>query len=146
MEIRLLDGNNLDSKHYEELFYLADKWWKEISTIPLSKESVYNLIDSLKDTSLFYVDKSNRLVAYVGIVIHPHIFNNEFNSLDVISFIIRDECRNSKLFLKIMKDISTLAYKYNIVEYSISFFDNIKEKSMFKLGFNKKETVYSKVI
>ena len=145
MEIQLRRGDELTSANYEEIFVLANEWWSEISNIPLNKEDVFNLIERLKDTSLFYF-KDDKVIAYVGCLIIPHIFNRDYVTCNVISLVINENFKNTRLFYRMLKDIDMLAKEYKINNFTITFFDNIKEKNLIKLGYIKKASEYVKEV
>ena len=143
MEIQLRRGNELTLANYEEIFILANEWWSEISNIPLNKEDVFSLIDRLKDTSLFYF-KENKIIAYVGCLIIPHIFNRDYITCHVLSLVINKDFKNTRLFYRILKDLDLLAKDNNAKNISITFFDNIKEKNLIRLSYARKAKEYNK--
>ena len=138
MEIQLRRGNELTLANYEEIFVLANEWWREISNIPLNKEDVFNLIERLKDTSLFYF-KSDKVIAYVGCLIIPHIFNRDYITCHVLSLVIDKAFKNTKLFYRILKDLDLLAKDNNAKNISITFFDNL-----IRLSYIRKAKEYNK--
>lgn len=143
MEIQLRRGNELTLANYEEIFVLANEWWRKISNIPLNKEDVFSLIDRLKDTSLFYF-KSDKVIAYVGCLIIPHIFNRDYITCHVISLVIDKDFKNTRLFYRILKDLDLLAKDNNAKNISITFFDNVKEKNLIRLSYARKAKEYNK--
>lgn len=143
MEIQLRSGNELTLANYEEIFLLANEWWREISNIPLNKEDVFNLIERLKNTSLFYF-KDDKVIAYVGCLIIPHIFNRDYIICHVLSLVIDKAFKNTRLFYRILKDIDLLAKNNNAKNISITFFDNIKEKNLIRLSYTRKAKEYNK--
>ena len=143
MEIQLRKGDELTLSNYEEIFILANEWWSEISNIPLNKEDVFSLIDRLKDTSLFYF-KENKIIAYVGCLIIPHIFNRDYITCHVLSLVIDKSLKNTRLFYRILKDIDLLSKENNAKNFSITFFDNIKEKNLIRLSYTRKAKEYNK--
>lgn len=143
MEIQLRSGNELTLANYEEIFVLANEWWREISNIPLNKEDVFNLIERLKDTSLYYF-KGDKVIAYVVCLIIPHIFNRDYITCHVLSLVIDKAFKNTKLFYRILKDLDLLAKDNNAKNISITFFDNIKEKNLIRLSYARKAKEYNK--
>ena len=143
MEIQLRSGNELTLANYEEIFVLANEWWSEISNIPLNKEDVFNLIERLKGTSLFYF-KGDKVIAYVGCLIIPRIFNRDYITCHVLSLVIDKAFKNTRLFYRILKDLDLLAKDNNAKNISITFFDNIKEKNLIRLSYARKAKEYNK--
>lgn len=143
MEIQLRRGDELTLANYEEILVLANEWWSEISNIPLNKEDVFNLIERLKDTSLFYF-KDDKVIAYAGCLIIPHLFNRDYITCHVISLVINKDFKNTRLFYRILKDIDLLAKNNNAKNISITFFDNIKEKNLIRLSYSRKAKEYNK--
>lgn len=143
MEIQLRRGDELTLANYEEIFILANEWWREISNIPLNKEDVFNLIERLKDTSLFYF-KDDKVIAYVGCLIIPHIFNRDYITCHVLSLVIDKAFKNTRLFYRILKDLDLLAKDNNAKNISITFFDNVKEKNLIRFSYIRKAKEYNK--
>lgn len=143
MEIRLLNSSELTEANYNEIFELADAWWSEISNMPLNKKDVFFLINSLKDTSLFYVIEG-KVIAYVGCLIIPHLFNSNYTACSVISLVVDESFKNTRLFYRILKDIDSLANKYGANSITATFFDNVKEKNLMKFSYVKKAKEYIK--
>lgn len=144
MEIRSLDTSLLTKKHYEQIFNLASSWWNEISPIKTDRDSVYNLIEYLAPFSLAYVDENDDIVGYAAILVNYHPFNREYLVGNLLSIVIDDKYRHSRLFKRIMKDIDNKAKELNISEIVSSFFSNIKESSLNRLGYSKTSISYVK--
>lgn len=145
MEIQLRRGDELTLANYEEIFVLANEWWSEISNISLNKEDVFSLIDRLKDTFLSYTERGS-VIAYSACLVTPHIFNRDYVTCNVISLVIKENFKNTRLFYRMLKDIDMLAKEYKINNFTITFFDNIKEKNLIKFGYIKKASEYVKEV
>lgn len=143
MEIQLRKGDELTLANYEEIFSLANEWWSTISNIPLNKEDVFSLIDRLKDTFLSYTEKGS-VIAYSACLVTPHIFNRDYVTCNVISLVIKENFKNTRLFYRMLKDIDLLAKENNAKNIAITFFDNVKEKNLIRFSYIRKAKEYNK--
>lgn len=143
MEIQLRKGDELTLANYEEIFALANEWWSTISNIPLNKEDVFSLIDKLKDTFLSYTEKGS-VIAYSACLVTSHIFNRDYVTCNVISLVIKENFKNTRLFYRMLKDIDLLAKENNAKNIAITFFDNVKEKNLIRFSYIRKAKEYNK--
>lgn len=143
MEIQLRKGDELTLANYEEIFSLANEWWSTISNIPLNKEDVFSLIDRLKDTFLSYTEKGS-VIAYSACLVTSHIFNRDYVTCNVISLVIKENFKNTRLFYRMLKDIDLLAKENNAKNIAITFFDNVKEKNLIRFSYIRKAKEYNK--
>ena len=102
---------------------------------------------SLSENDLDLLDsdfKDDKVIAYVGCLIIPHIFNMDYIICHVLSLVIDKAFKNTRLFYRILKDLDLLAKDNNAKNISITFFDNIKEKNLIRLSYARKAKEYNK--
>lgn len=146
MAIQLLNYKELTEENYEEIFRLAKYSWDKVSSIKADRSSVYSLIDKYRKTSIFICNSNKKIIGYGGCIIHPHIFNNNYLVMSIISIAV--EKSKYKVFYTILREIEKLAKEYGCEEISFSTNDifEIKEKNLVKHGYLYRGNSYIKEV